>query len=91
MTLPYIISGCLKLLPPEELQLLDFPLNKDSSVPIKKVIYLSESDVPYDTNSRNEMGTTRFNLFTGYQTLDQREQSFKVIASSFYLSSFLFL
>ncbi|KVI06596.1 uncharacterized protein LOC112510175 [Cynara cardunculus var. scolymus] len=69
---------CLKLLPPEELQQLDFPLNKDSFVPIKKVIYLSESDTPYDTNSQQEMGTTRFNLFTGYQTLNQREKSFKV-------------
>ena len=79
--LSYIVSGCLKLVPPEELQQLDFPLNKDQFVPIKKVIYMSESDTPYDTNSQQEMGTTRFNLFTGYQTLNQREQSYKVIAS----------
>ncbi|KAL8230871.1 hypothetical protein R6Q57_000649 [Mikania cordata] len=69
---------CLKLLPPGELQLLDFPLNKDFFVSIKKVIYLSESDTPYDKNFQQELGTTRFNLFTGYQTLNQREQSFKV-------------
>lgn len=69
---------CLKLLPPEELQQLDFPLNKDSFVPIKKVIYMSKSDTPYDTKTQQEMGTTRFNLFTGYQILNQREQSFKV-------------
>ncbi|KAF5792445.1 hypothetical protein HanRHA438_Chr09g0418061 [Helianthus annuus] len=69
---------CLKLLPPEELQHLDFPLNKDSSVPIKKVIYLSESNAPYDINSQQELGTTRFNLFTGFQTFHQREQSFEV-------------
>lgn len=69
---------CLKLLPPEELQHLDFPLNKDSFGSIKKVTYLIESDMPYDTNSRQEMGSTRFNLFTGYQTLNQREESFKV-------------
>ncbi|PWA80347.1 hypothetical protein CTI12_AA197720 [Artemisia annua] len=39
---------------------------------------MSDSDTPDDTNSRPELGTTRFNLFTGYQTLKQREQSFKV-------------
>lgn len=77
-TLSYNVSGCLKLLPPEELQHLDFPRNKDSSAPIKKVKYMSDSDTPDDTNSRPELGTTRFNLFTGYQTLKQREQSFKV-------------
>ncbi|GJY29163.1 uracil-DNA glycosylase [Tanacetum coccineum] len=69
---------CLKLLPPEELQHLDFPPNKDSSAPIKKVKYMSDSDTPDDTNARPELETTRFNLFTGYQTLKQREQSFKV-------------
>lgn len=69
---------CLKLLPPEELQHLDFPQNKDSSVPVKKVIYISESDTPNDKKSQQEMGITRFNQFTGYQTLNQREQSFKV-------------
>ncbi|XP_076895309.1 putative hexosyltransferase MUCI70 [Bidens hawaiensis] len=69
---------CLKLLPTEELEHLDFPLNKDLSAPIKKVIYLSESNVPFGKHSQPELGTTRFNLFTGYQTLNQREQSFKV-------------
>lgn len=69
---------CLKLLPPEELQHLDFPQNKDSSVPVTKVLYISESDTPNDKKSQQEMGITRFNQFTGYQTLNQREQSFKV-------------
>ncbi|KAJ0680838.1 hypothetical protein HanPI659440_Chr16g0628851 [Helianthus annuus] len=77
-TLSYITSGCLKLLPPEELQRLDLQLNEYSSVPIKKVIHMSDKDMPYDTNSQHESGTTRFNLFTGYQTLKQREQSFEV-------------
>lgn len=69
---------CLKLLPPEELQHLDFPQIKDLSVPVKNVIYISESDTPNDKKSQQEMGITRFNQFTGYQTLNQREQSFKV-------------
>lgn len=69
---------CLKLLPPEELQHLDFPENKDSFGPIKKVIYMSDNGTPSDKNSQQEMGITRFNQFTGYQTLNQREQSFKV-------------
>nr|XP_043616657.1 probable hexosyltransferase MUCI70 [Erigeron canadensis] len=69
---------CLKLLPPDELQHLDFPLNKELLVPIKKLVYMSESNEQHDTNSQNEMGITRFNRFTGYQTLDQRAQSFKV-------------
>ncbi|KAI3761182.1 hypothetical protein L1987_51593 [Smallanthus sonchifolius] len=74
--------GCLKLLPLEELQHLDLQLNKDSFAPIKKVIYLSDNDTPYDTNSRQESGITRFNLFTGFQTLNQREESFKVNETS---------
>ncbi|KAM0060741.1 hypothetical protein Hdeb2414_s0004g00127631 [Helianthus debilis subsp. tardiflorus] len=49
---------CLKLLPPEELQRLDLQLNEYSSVPIKKVIYMSDKDTPYDTNSQQESGTT---------------------------------
>ncbi|KAJ0437275.1 hypothetical protein HanHA300_Chr16g0600161 [Helianthus annuus] len=49
---------CLKLLPPEELQRLDLQLNEYSSVPIKKVIYVSDKDMPYDTNSQQESGTT---------------------------------
>ncbi|CAH1422209.1 unnamed protein product [Lactuca virosa] len=72
---------CLKLLPPEELEHLDFPHDKDSFVPIKKVVYISENDIetPFDKNSQQEMGIiTRFNQFTGYQTLNQRDQSFKV-------------
>lgn len=71
----------MKLLPADELQHLDFPLNKDLSDSIKKVIYLSESNTPYDKDSHPELGTTRFNLFTGYPTLTQREQSFKVTTS----------
>ncbi|KAL4584381.1 hypothetical protein LXL04_008981 [Taraxacum kok-saghyz] len=67
---------CLKLLPPEELQHLDFPLNKDPSDPIKKLIYISESATKPQV--QQEMGATRFNQFTGYQTLNQRDQSFKV-------------
>ncbi|KAL7607343.1 probable hexosyltransferase MUCI70 [Lactuca sativa] len=69
---------CLKLLPPEELEHLDFPHDKDSFVPIKKLVYISQNDTPFDKTSQQEMGITRFNQFTGYQTLNQRDQSFKV-------------
>lgn len=69
---------CLKLLSPEELLHLDIPKEKESSCPIKKVVYLSESDTNHVTLSQQDMEVTRFNLFTGNQTLEQREQSFKV-------------
>ncbi|KAK3428095.1 hypothetical protein EUGRSUZ_F04207 [Eucalyptus grandis] len=67
---------CLKLLPLEELQQLDIPVAEASSGPLKKVTYLSESS-PSDF-SRQQAAQTRFNLFTGNQTLDQREESFQV-------------
>ena len=78
-----IISGCLKLLPPEELQHLDIPTDKEPTNPVKRVAYTSENDTPYIegniTLSQQHMEATRFNLFTGNQTLEQREKSFKVI------------
>uniref|UniRef100_A0A5B7AQM4 TOD1/MUCI70 glycosyltransferase-like domain-containing protein n=1 Tax=Davidia involucrata TaxID=16924 RepID=A0A5B7AQM4_DAVIN len=77
-----IKERCLKLLPPEELQHLDVPMDKESTNLIKKVVYISESDTPYVegkfTISRQHTEATRFNLFTGNQTLEQREKSFKV-------------
>ncbi|KAH0859027.1 hypothetical protein HID58_087288 [Brassica napus] len=74
-----VISGvrqrCLKLLPPEELEHLDILERKDSSSPVKKLVYLTgtDSSSPVRVN-----GTTRFNLFTGNQTFAERENSFQV-------------
>ncbi|PKI35089.1 hypothetical protein CRG98_044529, partial [Punica granatum] len=73
---------CLKLLPPEEIQLLDIPSTKESSSPIKNVVYKSENDASYDDGKvifpQQQSEVTRFNLFTGNQTFEQREKSFKV-------------
>ncbi|KAL3505245.1 hypothetical protein ACH5RR_035086 [Cinchona calisaya] len=72
---------CLKLLPPEQLERLVFPKERVSSGPIKKVVF-RETDTPYEegnsTMSQQHLDGTRFNSFTGYQTLEQRDQSFKV-------------
>ncbi|CAN6847633.1 unnamed protein product [Brassica oleracea] len=38
------LEGCLKLLPPEELEHLDILERKDSSSPVKKLVYLSGAD-----------------------------------------------
>lgn len=76
------LTGCLKILPPDELENLDLPMNEESSSPVKKVVYLSGNDLPYaggnSTLSQQPIEGTRFNLFTGIQTFDQREESFKV-------------
>ncbi|XAR61814.1 hypothetical protein NMG60_11016337 [Bertholletia excelsa] len=73
---------CLKLLPVEELEQLDIPTDKELSSPIKKVVYISENNTPYvegsTTISQQHMEATRFNLFTGNQTLEQRAKSFEV-------------
>lgn len=73
---------CLKLLPPEELEHLDIPMEKEVANAINKVVYISESNTPYRELSHQHTEATRFNLFTGNQTLEQREQSFKVSETS---------
>ncbi|CAN4122772.1 unnamed protein product [Withania somnifera] len=72
---------CLKLLPTEELEHLDFPMDKVPANPIKRVVYITDANstsvddgMPLEQHS----GTSRFNLFTGNQTLKQRDESFKV-------------
>ena len=78
----WLLPGCLKLLPPDELEYLDYPPVGKPSHPVKEVLYLSETDKFYvgGNNSLPQDHTegTRFNLFTGYQTLEEREQSYKV-------------
>lgn len=83
--------GCLKLLPPEELEQLDIPMDKESGIPIKKVVYMTETEKPVEEGnfnlSRQHFVGTRFNLFTGNQTLEQRERSFKVISCILHILS----
>lgn len=73
---------CLKLLPPEELEHLGIPMGEESTSPVDKVLYLSENDTAsLEGNaalSQQRTEGTRFNLFTGNQTLDQRAKSFKM-------------
>ncbi|KAG6408735.1 hypothetical protein SASPL_131756 [Salvia splendens] len=73
---------CLKLLPPGELELLKIPNPMDSRSSLKELVYATE------TNGASKEGTfnlsmvylegSRFNLFSGNQTLEQRDQEFKV-------------
>ncbi|GAB4839401.1 hypothetical protein Ancab_028925 [Ancistrocladus abbreviatus] len=73
---------CLKLLPPEELQHLDVPVGEGHTSPVKSVVYISEGNMPHlggnFTFAAQHGEARRFNSFTGYQTLDEREESFKV-------------
>uniref|UniRef100_A0A2P2K5J6 TOD1/MUCI70 glycosyltransferase-like domain-containing protein n=1 Tax=Rhizophora mucronata TaxID=61149 RepID=A0A2P2K5J6_RHIMU len=75
-------ESCLKLLPPEQLQHLNIPLRDDIDGPVKNVVYMSATDTELlvgNTTLRGQgTGATRFNLFSGLQTFDQRETSFKV-------------
>lgn len=78
------MSGCLKLLPPEELELLEIPNLKDSGSPLKELVYVTETDGASKEQKFNlsmvYLEGARFNLFTGNKTLEQREQEFKVIS-----------
>ena len=79
------LSGCLKLLPAEELEHLDIPVDEESSgSPVKRLLYIEDHETPYgggnSTLSWQRTNGTRFNLFTGNQTLDEREKSFKVLS-----------
>uniref|UniRef100_A0A1J3D3P7 TOD1/MUCI70 glycosyltransferase-like domain-containing protein n=1 Tax=Noccaea caerulescens TaxID=107243 RepID=A0A1J3D3P7_NOCCA len=69
---------CLKLLPPEELENLDVLDRKDSSSPVKKLVYLTDTDTSMGEKKAVRANGTRFNLFTGNQTFAERENSFQV-------------
>lgn len=71
--------GCLKLLPPEELENLDILERKDSGTPVKKVVYLTDADELMGEMKAVRGNGTRFNLFTGNQTFAERENSFQVM------------
>ncbi|XWS44608.1 hypothetical protein CRYUN_Cryun15aG0062200 [Craigia yunnanensis] len=83
----HVVGGvrerCLKLLSAEELEHLDIPVDEESSSsPVKRLVYIADHETPYgganSTPSWQRTNGTRFNLFTGNQTLDEREKSFKV-------------
>ncbi|CAN6561791.1 unnamed protein product [Malus baccata var. baccata] len=73
---------CLDILSPEELEQLEIPVREESDSPVKKVLYRSENDTSFlggnNSLSQGQPEATRFNSFTGTQTLDQREKLFKV-------------
>ncbi|BBG96430.1 Protein of unknown function D [Prunus dulcis] len=73
---------CLKILSPEELEHLEIPVREEANSPVSKVLYISENDTPFlggnSTLSQEHTDATRFNLFTGSQTLDERSKTFKV-------------
>ncbi|XVF68181.1 hypothetical protein PTKIN_Ptkin10aG0183700 [Pterospermum kingtungense] len=73
-------KSCLKLLAQEELENLETPSEVSPSFPVKQVVYISEADdISGNITLLHEPSeSTRFNLFTGYQTIQQREQSYKV-------------
>ncbi|PKA65957.1 hypothetical protein AXF42_Ash010366 [Apostasia shenzhenica] len=80
-----IINGvrevCLKMLNPEEIQQLEFPAIAELSSTVKNVIYKSDPGIyaiESNTTFLSYAGTTRFNLFTGNQTLEEREESVTV-------------
>ncbi|CAI9116642.1 OLC1v1017839C1 [Oldenlandia corymbosa var. corymbosa] len=76
---------CLKLLPPEELEHLVPPKQRVPHDPIKEVVYITDTDSRYlegNLTSEKALEATRFNLFTGYQTLKQRDLSFEVNETS---------
>ncbi|XP_074571751.1 putative hexosyltransferase MUCI70 [Curcuma longa] len=72
---------CLKILSPEQIENLELPASTEVDFPAKKLLYKVDSGehhVEGNVTFLQKNGTGRFNLFTGYQTLDEREQSFKV-------------
>lgn len=75
----------MKILPLEELENLDLPSSKESTSPVNIVKYIADNDTEFlgannDVRFGQSTQVTRFNLFTGNQTLDQRANSFKVIS-----------
>ncbi|CAM0876452.1 unnamed protein product [Alopecurus aequalis] len=69
-------KACLKMLDPEMLQNLELRETPEENLPVKKVVY--RSSLPHlEDNISSSMTNSRFNSFTGYQTLTERQESFK--------------
>lgn len=64
---------------------------ESSRIPVAEVLYMSESDRSFVganvTLSQLRTEDTRFNLFTGNQTFEERDRSFEVMR--WFLFSFL--
>lgn len=77
-----IRQPCLKLLPPEDIEHLELPFAQASDSPIRNVVYaVLERGQEVRNNStaikQLEMKSQNFNMFTGNQTLHERQESFK--------------
>lgn len=72
------------MLGPEKLQKLEFPPSAEPNVPLKRVVYKSDSVELLAADNATVLpqyaGVSRFNLFTGNQTLHERGKSFKVLS-----------
>lgn len=78
----FALTACLKFLDPEKLQNLELPEIPETNMTVKEVVYRSSLlHIKDDVLSES----SRFNSFTGYQTLTEREESFKVKFSEFLL------
>ena len=81
-----ILAACLKFLSPKSIENLVFHGGSGLDAVVKRIIYKSDDD-DYDSYHSEANSTyllqhaeaTRFNLFTGFQTLSGREDSFKVL------------
>jgi hypothetical protein len=76
------LTACLKFLDHEKLQNLELPDISEPNISIKEVVYRSSLHHIGD-DMLTHTKSSRFNLFTGYQTLTEREESFKVKFSAF--------
>ncbi|VAH79312.1 unnamed protein product [Triticum turgidum subsp. durum] len=76
---------CLKFLSPKSIENLVFHEGSGLNAVVKRIIYKTDDD-DYDSHHSEANSTyllqhaeaTRFNLFTGFQTVPEREESFKV-------------
>ncbi|XP_020970180.1 uncharacterized protein LOC107620336 [Arachis ipaensis] len=68
---------CLKLLPVEKLEHLDIHVTEESNGPVNQVLYVSEGESSF-VGWNATFSLARFNLFTGNQTLEQRDTSFEI-------------
>ncbi|CAL1410958.1 unnamed protein product [Linum trigynum] len=66
---------CLKLRPSDELELLDIPNGGGIESPVRNVKYLSEKDLP-EQNVTRRSKRIKFNRFSGYPSLEDRDRSF---------------
>lgn len=87
------LPACLKMLSTEKLENLDFPATAEPNFPIRRVVYRSGYHKHHTveanaTHFLDQVERTRFNLFTGYQSLREREASFKV--HDYVMPSFFF-